>query len=104
MKISTRLKLTGVFSLAVVAVMGAMLLSATQQVRGELTKNEVAGEVFNAVSSLRYLTQEYALSHEERTQIQWNVRHASLLQLLASATHFASMEEQGVIDELRRNH
>ena len=52
MKISTRLSLAGLFSVGVVAVIGTMLLFATQQVRRELTKNETAGEIFNAVNAV----------------------------------------------------
>jgi methyl-accepting chemotaxis protein len=102
MKISTRLGLAGLFSAAIVALMGAVLLLAIQQVRQELVKNETAGEIVNAVSALRYLTLEYTLRHEERVQTQWQLKHASLTQLLASSTGFDGTEEQAIMDQLRQ--
>ena len=104
MKISTRLSLAGLFSVGVVAVIGTMLLFATQQVRRELTKNETAGEIFNAVNAVRYLTLEYVLRHEDRVQTQWQLKHASLSKLLASTTEFTGSQEQVIMDELRYTH
>jgi signal transduction histidine kinase len=104
MKISTRLSLAGLFSVGVVAVIGTMLLFATQQVRRELTKNETAGEIFNAVNAVRYLTLEYVLRHEDRVQTQWQLKHASLSKLLASTTEFTGSQEQVIMDGLRHTH
>jgi signal transduction histidine kinase len=104
MKISTRLSLAGLFSVGVVAVIGTMLLFATQQVRRELTKNETAGEIFNAVNAVRYLTLEYVLRHEDRVQTQWQLKHASLSKLLASTTEFTGSQDQVIMDELRHTH
>lgn len=103
MKISTRLKLAELFCAAVVAVLVAVLLSTTLQMRRELVKNEQAGEVMRAVTALRYLSMEYALHHEERTRSQWQLRSASLSKFLASRTEFAATEEAEIIDDLGRN-
>jgi len=104
MKISTRLSLAGVFSVGIVAVIGFVLLSATQQVKQELTKNETAGEILNAATSVRYLTLEYVAGHEDRVRAQWELRHASLSKLLAGATEFTGQEEQVIMEDLRRTH
>jgi methyl-accepting chemotaxis protein len=104
MKISTRLSIAGLFSAGIVVLTGAVLLSATRQVRQELAQNETAGEIVNAVSALRYLTLEYALRHEERVQTQWQLKHASLATLLESSADFASFEEQAIMDRLRHTH
>ncbi|ABE44384.1 methyl-accepting chemotaxis protein [Polaromonas sp. JS666] len=104
MKISTRLSLAGIFSVGVVAVIGFVLLSATHQVRQELTKNETAGEILNAATAVRYLTLEYVASHEDRVRAQWELRHASLSKLLAGATEFTGQEEQSIIEDLRHTH
>ena len=101
MKISTKIKLAGLFSVGVAAVIGIVLLSATQQVRRELAKNETAGEILNSATAVRYLTLEYVARHEDRVQAQWELRHASLSKLLASATGFTGEEEQGIVDGLR---
>jgi len=103
MKISTRLKLAELFCAAVVAVLVAVLLSTTLQMRRELVKNEQAGEVMRAVTALRYLSMEYALHHEERTRSQWQLRSASLSKFLATRTEFAATEEAEIIDDLGRN-
>ena len=90
MNLSTRLKLTGLFSAAAVVTIGFVLLSATQQVKQELVKNEEAGEVLGAVTALRYLTLEYVLRHDERPHAQWQLRYASLSKLLASKVNFTN--------------
>jgi PAS domain S-box-containing protein len=104
--ISTQLKFAGLFSAVVVVVIGAVLLSATQQVKQELVKNEVAEEVLKGVTALRHLTLEYVLHHEERAHAQWQLRHASLSTLLTSTTEFefTGKEEQEIIDGLRHTH
>jgi signal transduction histidine kinase/ActR/RegA family two-component response regulator/HAMP domain-containing protein len=102
--LSTRLKLTGLFSAAAVIVIGVVLLSATLRVKHELAKNEKAGEVLGGVTSLRYLTLEYVLRHDQRPKAQWQLRYASLSGLLASKTNFTDTEEREIIDNLRHTH
>ena len=104
MKISTRLKLAGLVSAVVVVAIGFVLLSATQQLTRELDDEEAAVEVLKAVTSVRYLTLEYVLRHEERTVAQWRLRHASLSKLLSSTSEFSSPEEQALKDGLGRAH
>src|SRR6266699_7077254 len=104
MKIATRLSLADLSSVGIVAVIGIMLLVATQQVRRELTKNETAGNIFHAVTAVRYLTLEYVLRHEERVQTQWQLKHASLSKLLASSADFGGFDEQAIMDSLRDTH
>jgi methyl-accepting chemotaxis protein len=104
MKISTRLSIAGLFSVGFVVLIGAVLLFAMRQVRQELAKNETAGEIVDAVSSLRYLTLEYALRHEERAQTQWQLKHASLATLLARSADFGGVEEQAMMERLRDTH
>ena len=101
MKIATRLKLIGLFSAAVLALVGALLLSTTQQMRRELNKNEAANEVLNAVTALRYLSLEYVLRSEKRIQSQWQLRSASLSRLLASTSTFSGAADQASIESLR---
>lgn len=100
MKISTRLKFAELFSLAVVAAIVVVLLSTNLQMRREIAKNEIAGELLQAVTSLRYLTLEYALLHEERTIAQWKMRNASLNKRLLSIEEFTEPEGKSVIKGL----
>src|SRR5207244_8860979 len=104
MKIATRLSLAGLSSVGIVVIIGIMLLVATQQVRRELTKNETAGNIFHAVTAVRYLTLEYVLRHEERVQTQWQLKHASLSKLLVSATEFTDSQDHIIMDRLRYTH
>jgi signal transduction histidine kinase/ActR/RegA family two-component response regulator/HAMP domain-containing protein len=101
-KISTRLKLVGLFSAGVVAVILAILFSTTRQVRHELVKNAAAAEVLRAVTALRYLTLEYVLRHEERARAQWQLRDTSLDKLLADTHEFTDEEDAVLIDGLRQ--
>ena len=104
MRISTRLGIAGLFKAGIVVLTGAVLLSATRQVKQQLVQNETAGEIVNAVSALRYLTLEYALRHEERVQTQWQLKHASLAKLLARSADFGGFEGQAIMDRLRDTH
>ncbi|NHZ80182.1 response regulator [Massilia sp. CCM 8695] len=101
MKIATRLKLIGLFSAIVVAIVGAVLFSTTQQVRQELNKNQAADEVLNAVTALRYLSLEYGLRSEQRIFAQWRLRSASLGVLLDSGTTFSGPGDDANIASLR---
>jgi signal transduction histidine kinase/CheY-like chemotaxis protein len=99
--ISTRLKVAGAFSAGVVAVIVAILMWTTQQVKHSLAENEVAARLLEATASIRYLTFEYVLRHDERTEAQWRLRHASLSKLLADTTAFIAPDEREVANELR---
>ncbi|HTE14812.1 MAG TPA: ATP-binding protein [Burkholderiales bacterium] len=101
MNISTRLKLAGLFSLIAVSIIGVVLMSTTQQVKQELAKIEVAGEVSRAVTDIRFLTLEYVLRHEERALTQWRLRSASLAKALTTTREGAGTEERALLDELR---
>ncbi|PXX46998.1 response regulator [Undibacterium pigrum] len=101
MKISTRLKFAELISLAIVAIIVVILLSTTLQMKREIAKNEAAGELLQAVTSLRYLTVEYALRHDERTRAQWQLRSNSLSKRLASTEEFTGPAETESISDLR---
>ncbi len=101
MKISTRLKFAGSIGVGLVIAIGAVLLTTTQQVKQELIKNEVASEVLKSVTNIRYLTLEYVLRHEERARAQRQMSQASLVKVLADATHFLDAQELAVVEELR---
>ena len=87
--------------MVVVAIISAVLLSTTQQVKQELTRNEAAGEILRAIFAIRYLTLEYVLHHDERSRTQWQSRYASLSKLLTATGVFPGEEEQAIIEELR---
>ncbi|NHZ93049.1 HAMP domain-containing protein [Massilia sp. CCM 8733] len=101
MKIATRLKLGSLLCAVVVALVGAILLSTTTQVRRELNKNQSADEILNAVTALRYLSLEYGLRSEQRVFAQWRLRSASLAVLLASDSTFSGADDAARIASLR---
>ncbi|MES2015583.1 MAG: ATP-binding protein [Pseudomonadota bacterium] len=101
MKIATRLKLIGLSTAAVVLILAALLFATAQQVRHELDKNAAAAEVLNAVTALRYLSLEYALRSEQRIEAQWQLRSASLGNLLVSSAAFSGSDEAASLAELR---
>jgi len=102
--LSTRFKVTGLFSGLAVLAIGVVLLSATQQVKQELVENEEAGEILRGVTALRYLTLEYVSRHEERPRAQWRLSHSSLSRLLAGKTKFTDAAERDIIDNLYHTH
>ena len=104
MKISTRLKLAEAFSVVIVTIIVIALILTALQVRRELTKNARASEILQAVTSLRYLTLEYALRHEERTQVQWQLRSASLSKLLSKRNEFNTPEESAIFAQMIHEH
>ncbi|MBV8659998.1 MAG: PAS domain S-box protein [Burkholderiales bacterium] len=101
MKISTRLWLAGVLTATAVAIVGGVLLAATQQVKQEIANNEKAGDILNGVTGLRYLTLEYTLRHEERAKAQWRQRDASLARTLETANVFTGPEAISALTDLR---
>jgi methyl-accepting chemotaxis protein len=101
MKISTRLWLAGGGVVTVICVIGALLFSATAQVKRELAKDERAGEILNAVNGARYLTLEYVARHEVRVRSQWEQRQASLSRLLERTTAFTGKDELVILERLR---
>lgn len=102
MKISTRLKLAEVISVSIVAIIAFILLSTTLQMKREIAKNEVADELFQAVTALRYLTLEYALRHDERTRAQWQLRSTSLSKRLTETEEFTEAADKDVLLELTK--
>ncbi|KWO88030.1 hypothetical protein WM32_09525 [Burkholderia ubonensis] len=104
MKISTRLALAGSLATGVVAILFTVLVVTNQHVNKNIENNEVAGNILDAATALRYLTLEYAQGRDVHTLAQWQARNASLSGLLSGAAGFASKEERTTLDQLRRAH
>jgi signal transduction histidine kinase len=100
MRISTRFRLAGLFSAAIVAIVIVLLLVAAHKEAQELARDEATGQILEAVNDLRYLALEYELRHEARAQAQWRTRHASFSRLLAGMTVFQGTPGQEIIDGL----
>ncbi|ATD61176.1 MAG: ATP-binding protein [Janthinobacterium svalbardensis] len=101
MKIVTRFKLAELFCVLLVAIIVAVLFSTTMAMQRELAKNKAAGDILQAVTSLRYLSIEYALHHGARTRAQWQLRSESLGTGLLATPAFSSGEERALLRELQ---
>ena len=101
MKIVTRFKLAELFCVLLVAIIVAVLFSTTMAMQRELAKNKAAGDILQAVTSLRYLSIEYALHHGARTRAQWQLRSESLGTGLLATPAFSTAEERALLRELQ---
>lgn len=101
MKIVTRFKLAELFCVLLVAIIVAVLFSTTMAMQRELAKNKAAGDILQAVTSLRYLSIEYALHHGARTRAQWQLRSESLGTGLLATPAFSTGEERALLRELQ---
>ncbi|QYG07981.1 ATP-binding protein [Janthinobacterium sp. PAMC25594] len=101
MKIVTRFKLAELFCVLLVAIIVAVLFSTTMAMQRELAKNKAAGDILQAVTSLRYLSIEYALHHGARTRAQWQLRSESLATGLLANPAFSTGEERALLRELQ---
>ena len=101
MKIVTRFKLAELFCVLLVAIIVAVLFSTTMAMQRELAKNKAAADILQAVTSLRYLSIEYALHHGTRTRAQWQLRSESLSTGLLATPAFNGDEERKLLRELQ---
>ena len=101
MKIVTRFKLAELFCVLIVAIIVAVLFSTTMAMQRELAKNKAAADILQAVTSLRYLSIEYALHHGARTRAQWQLRSESLATGLLATPAFNGGEERALLRELQ---
>ena len=101
MKIVTRFKLAELFCVLLVAIIVAVLFSTTMAMQRELAKNKAAGDILQAVTSLRYLSIEYALHHGARTRAQWQLRSESLGTGLLATPAFSTGEERALLRKLQ---
>jgi signal transduction histidine kinase/ActR/RegA family two-component response regulator/HAMP domain-containing protein len=100
-KIVTRFKLAELFCVLIVAIIVAVLFSTTMAMQRELAKNKAAADILQAVTSLRYLSIEYALHHGARTRAQWQLRSESLATGLLATPAFNGGEERALLRELQ---
>lgn len=86
MRIASLFKLIG--SLQIVAIM-AMIAVSVQAAYTEARERAIRAEaeqIYDAATSIRYLTIEYAFLRGERTRAQWRLRHASMGTLLRQSS------------------
>lgn len=104
MRLATRLKLTMAMSALVMVIVTTVLIYSTMELRRELKESEQAGEMLQAISSLRYLAMEYSLRHSERAEMQWRLRSTSLARLLSGASSFSDPREKELLADIKHQH
>ena len=103
MKIITRLKLAQVLCIVVLVVVVALFVRANGQMRREIARKEVASNVLQGVTDLRYLSLEYVLYHQPRTRQQWLQRWTSLQQYIAASAALHDEEGAALLRDIGRN-
>jgi PAS domain S-box-containing protein len=102
MKIKTRLQINTTLSIAIVLVIGLILFLAAQRVNEASERNKMANTIVKGMSEIETLTYEYVMYHEERAQMQWQLKHTSLGKLLTSVD-FGNSKEQHFLNKLRQH-
>ena len=102
MRIITRLKLAQWLCIAGVALAAVLMLLAAEQVKRELARNERAAAIVSGVTSLRYLSLEYAQGQGERALVQWKLRRESLHALLQREDLFDSKADARMLFALQQ--
>lgn len=77
-----------------VLVLGLVLAWTSRQVHEATEQSSVIHDVVRGVFELNIVTNDYLLHHEERAQAQWELRHASLAQLLTGIEAHDPEEEE----------
>lgn len=101
MKISTRLKLAQIICIVLLAIMALVFARTTQQMRHEIAKAEITGDVLRGAAALRYLSLEYVQHHQSRTKAQWLQRHQSLQKMTATDGGFDGEDELALLRDVR---
>lgn len=100
MKIITRLKFAQIICILILLLVSALFVRTTLQMRAQIAREEAASEVLHGVTDLRYLTLEYVLHHQPRTQRQWQLRWGSLQEFVGQAQGFSG-EDAALLQNLR---
>ena len=101
MKIRRQLHLSAWICGTLVLVIFVTLFLFMRQVDLALEKSTFAGDInTNGISGLRTVTVDYIVSPQQRAEMQWQQRHASLRALLAG-TLYEGTAEQGIVERLR---
>jgi len=103
MNIRTQYYLGAGLSVAIVLVIGAMLVAASQRLDRAVERSSFATGIAAGMGELRFVTIEYMLHHHERPRVQWQQRHEGLTRLLATDT-FEGSDLQKILEELRQRH
>jgi signal transduction histidine kinase/CheY-like chemotaxis protein/HAMP domain-containing protein len=102
-KIITRLKLAQVLCIVILLAVAGLFARSTSQMQREIAREEVAANVLQGVTDLRYLTLEYVLYHQPRTRQQWRLRWTSLQQYINATKAFQQDDSAGLLQDIGRH-
>jgi signal transduction histidine kinase len=86
MKIRTQFRINIVISVCLVIVVSAVLFYADRRIDAEMEKNLLADRISKGVFELFIVSNTYLTYGEERPRVQWNLKLASLKELIKGAT------------------
>ncbi len=82
----------------------SLILTWTSRQVGEaIEQSQAMDKVVKGVFELNIITNDYLLYYEDRAQTQWDLRYASLAQLLAGA-RFKGPEEEAMLEQITQIH
>jgi PAS domain S-box-containing protein len=103
MLIRTKFRLGALFSVVMLLIIAGILFGRAQYVHHETLEHLVADDIVKGVFELNILTNDYVLRHNERAQMQWERKYASLAKLL-DREKFDDPAELGEIDRIYQHH
>ena len=103
MTIRTRLLISVIVSIVLVIVLGLIFSQATRQANEAAEKGHLVSDINDGIFELNLLTFDYTLRPAERARQQWQIKHDSITQLLASE-QFKRVDELAILDEIRQRH
>lgn len=103
MRIQSKLRINAALPLALVLFTAAVLFVALRYVNDAGERNRLASSIVKEVFELTIITDEYLLNHAERAQRQWDLKYASLGQLLQGIGS-AEAGEQAIVHRIYQEH
>ncbi len=105
MKIREKLIIIAVLPIVLVLHLGVIQYRNTIVIARLNEKARIADDIFKKLSILNQLTLEHIVYNEERINVQWTERHASIgKQLETVAPLFSDKKEQNIIDRIKQGH
>ena len=103
MTIRAKLAINVISLVAFFLVVALVLNIASPGIEEATEKGEFANRLVIGVSDMNTITHDYMRNPSERARQQWEQKHASLGELIASAK-FTKKDMKTILDRIRRNH
>ena len=103
MKTRTKIRVSAILLLSVVAAIGLTQFFMTQELNEAQQKENAVHKITQGVFQLNILESDYQLHQQERAMVQWHLKHDSLSEQLGGL-EFGDPREQAILEEIRQNH